>query len=206
MKSITKKIFKNTTKVFYSYEDIPLRLYMHIASTGNYFLLCSKGIPTVEECSKCWESIVKENEKSSGGFLYSTYLELLQSYQSILAESNFVRSSLVLCLMFNDDKIIEELADLGYVIDRSGESAYNESLKNAIHRSSNLGTQLLMKANEIRELAEQQGGGALPNFEQVIARICIDLKFEVKEDITLARYNEYCSILKSRRKHDNKEE
>lgn len=154
----------------------------------------------IEKCVDAWELIVDKNSKANNSFDYINYIEKYRSYSLLLNEYITVKAMLTKLAFSIDVDIIAWLNKKGYKISiTEGNSKYEECLVNAIRKSDNLVTKTVMKANELRALQDKRGN-TNGSFESVIADLIFSLGFEVKDDITLARYNELKKLIK--RKHE----
>lgn len=139
----------------------------------------------------------------------------MQSYGHYLADYNLVKASLLKLVALNlevgivighnemfiqDDDLISDLRAKGYKINTTDKNTYCESISNAMHRAEHLVTRMKMKANEINEMMKDSGGSQVVSFEEIIANLSFMLGFELPDNLTLARYNEYKKILKERNK------
>lgn len=169
---------------------------MDIASTGKHELLTRSGNPTKEEVIDKWESIVKENSKHSGDFQYDSYFTLVQGYWQLLCEYTLVRNMLLKLWHVVDYQFIQECRARGYQINTKDNSSYEKSIAAGLRRTANLITRARMKQSEI----ERNYGGERKSygFEETMANLTMGLGFVVPDDITLARYNEYKKMVKSR--------
>jgi hypothetical protein len=169
---------------------------MEIAEKGDYIRLHKSGLLNVERLSEAWESIVKENGKHTGSNKFNNYLVNAKVYGSLVADYLMVRSALTYLSFKIDDEMIELLAKKGYRIDKSSSVKYAESINSALRRSENIGTQAIIKQNEIKKLQSDKKEGT--GFEQVMAMLSLQLGFPVPDDITLARFNEYQKLIKQK--------
>ena len=170
------------------------------ASSGHYERLQLTGDIDIEKCVEKWEEIVSANSEANNSFEYANYVEKYRSYSLLLNEYITVKAMLTKLAFAIDKDLIEWLSKKGYkIVTNEGNDRYEESLMNAIRRSDNLVTKTMMKANELRALQNKQNN-KIGGFESVIADLIFSLGFEVKDDITLARYNELKKLIK--RKHE----
>lgn len=206
-KNLGKKLsqrFKTSTAKFYTYEDITLKLYLEIAASLDFKRLILKGKAKESELMEAWELIIRKNYEVNGGFDYINYCDLIDGYNSLLSDYNYVRATLIQLMFVVDDNYIEELRNKGYKIDTSDSIKYAESIAAALRRSENLITRLKMKSNEISEMIGRDGGSSPASFEEIMAGLSLALKFAVPEDIKLSRFNEYKKIITERnQKVDN---
>ena len=170
---------------------------MEIATTGKYSPLTLTGNPSKEESVEAWESIVKENSKHSGDFQYDSYFTLLQAYHQFICEYVMVRNMLFKLATVIDYEYVEACRARGYQINLKDSASYEKSIAAALRRTANLITRARMKQSEI----EREFGGKPQKsfgFEETMANLTMALGFVVPDNVTLARYNEYKKMIKSR--------
>lgn len=196
--------------VLYGYDDLRLRTYLQIVKTADYNLLAKTGVPETADCQQAWELILRRNAKELGSFEFDSYVNLAQSYASLLAEFNIIKATLVkmaLNVMITgpkqytvDDDDLELLKKKGYKLDLSSEQKYHESLAAALQRSNNIMTKIIMKHNELIRLSEANTGNnqESPGFEEVMADLDFHLGFAESRNLTLAGYNRLIKNLKQR--------
>lgn len=116
--------------------------------------------------------------------------------------------------MVVDNPIIEFLKESGYHIDTSNQEKFEQSIKKALAKSDNLNSKLKMQLNQINNFNEglltkrkeyEQNSGML---EERLANLSYELGFSEKDDITLAKYNEYVKIINKqngsgKKRHNN---
>lgn len=207
MKSVKKQSSQNlshTSEGLYDYDTIPLKVYIQIASTGKLELLLIKGEnKTLEVYTEQWESIVKRNSDTTGTFDYDEYFQLLKSYALLMVDYTLSKA-LLISLSFNIDyEKLQKVRSLGYRIDTSNTLTYTTSLTNALRKCENLNTKLVAKRKEI-DLLFKDAVKNKTGFEEIIANLNYQLGFNVNEDITLARFNEYKKILNRKRKQNER--
>jgi len=179
----------------WDYDTITLKLFMHIAKTGE-----------VELCGgmEQWESIVQKNSIANEVHEYSNYVESLKSHallvnQYIVTKAHIDKLSMP---VFGYGKIDIEsfnyLLSKGYNIATHSKEAYIKSLTSALKKRENLLTRINMKRKELERIAlqQQEKPGQEKNLEQLLAVLSLNLGFPVQDDITLARYNEYNKIIR----------
>lgn len=192
---------KSTTETnFLTYDNILLKTYYQVASTGDYRLLRIKGKRNIQEEFEAWERIVKRNSELTGRFEFNSYIASYKQFNMLLALYNTVKACLIKSLFVVDDDVIKFLRLKGYRIDTSGKTKYAESLEAAMRKANNLTTKIKMKRNEL--LALSLGEKKLDDhhgLEDVLANISAALGFNVPDDITLARFNTFCKIIKQKR-------
>jgi hypothetical protein len=170
---------------------------MHVINTADVTKLCYFGECSNDECIERWEDIVQKNYEINGGFDYINYKDSLQSYARLIADYNIVRCLLLKLIFVVDNDYIEQLKQRGYVIDTTNSLKYVESINSCVTRSENIVTRMKMKANELSHLIGDSDSKVL-TFEEVIASLNVSLGFEVDDNITLVRFNEYNKMMKQR--------
>lgn len=144
---------------------------------------------------EAWEAIVKRNSESAGNNSYSTYFEDTVQYSRLLGEYLFMRAALTKLLYMIDFELIKQVRDFGYVIELDSTQKYADSLYATSRRVDNLATRIRMQYNRMAlNTVDKSGGG----FDEAIVNLNLALGMEVNDNITLARYNEYCKLVKKR--------
>lgn len=194
---------ESSSVIFFTYDDILLRHYLEIISSGDFTKLIKKGKASESECLEAWELIVKKQEKETGSNQFNTFLSLLKGYASLLNDHTVIRACL-LHLMHGpvDWEVLKILNDKGYEIkiNENGYAIY-DSVKLGLSRCENLITKATMKQKELQRMFQGvESKRDTHSFESVMAHLIAALGFNVDENITLARYNEYQKILKERQK------
>jgi hypothetical protein len=190
-----------TTVTYFSYHNIPLKLFLEISSTGEFERVVIKGKSDIDGCIDAWEEIIKTNSKETGDSSYNSYLSLYRAYYLLLNEYKLVKATLIY-LMFNiDDNLIGMLGRKGYKIQTSGSKAYRESIESSSKKADNLKTKIVLREIEIQKFAgNKKDNKKQIGIEELIATLSLQLGFEVDDTITLCRYNQYAKILKERSK------
>lgn len=203
LRQLLKTTLWSTTKVFLTYDNIQLKTFLEIASTGNVQLLCIRGKAGQVELVKRWEELVRINSDHNDDSNYDVYLDNLKTYGEFMNQYTMVKAMLtVLCYQI-DDEYIEELKQLGYNIavskdpDQSGKKAYLESLEAAMRKSDNLVTKLKSKYNELLDLTKEVGEERV-TLGSLIAQVSFALGFNIPDTITLSQFNEYKRIVKQK--------
>lgn len=196
------RIFKSSSVIFYTYDDILLRLYVEVARNGEFKRLIKAGRATNEQCLAAWEEIVKRQEKETGSHHYTAFLQLIKGYAAHLSDHTLIRACLIhLMIAPIDWEVLQTLRSKGYNIDTSTQEKKIESIQAGLRRCENLVTKATMKKKELERMFESKGkGNEQGGFEQILANLNFALGFNVDESITLARYNEYQKILKAKQK------
>jgi hypothetical protein len=171
---------------------------MEIAGTGNVKLLVVTGSPDSFVCLQRWEEIVKENAEQNNNQDYDSYFQGLKLYSTLQAEYVLAKALLTYLCFSIDYEHITHLRKLGYKIDTTNTESFTVSLSNGLRKADNLKTKIETKMKELQLLFKGDGNGKPETFEQVLAHLNAGLGFNVNEDITLSRFNEYKKILKQR--------
>lgn len=195
---ILKKTYKDTTGVYYSYDNIPLRLFFEIAETNELEKLFISGKFSVEETEENWEILIGRNSFENGSNQYSSYRQANKDHKQFISEYILVKAMLTKLLFIIDDECIDFLRKRGYKIDKTNSEKYAESLYLAQRRSKNLITKTKMKQNEILGFTKGESTAPAQNFEEIMANLISGLGVQVSDDITLARYNAYKNIIKNK--------
>src|SRR5215216_5114252 len=178
----------NITRNLWEYNDIKLKLYLEIATTGNYKLLIKNGSSTIEILTTQWEQIVKMNSVENGSFDYLEYFELVKTYNLLISEYNVVKAMLCKLQFMVDTFTIDYLRERNYKINTDGKRAYALSIYAASKKADGLQTKIQRKQNEIMLLHTGNKGGQKVTFEKIIARLSAGSSFSVSRELTLAEY------------------
>jgi len=189
-------VFRKVSKgCYYSYDDIPLRTYLQILQTNDLKLLLKKG-KLDDSAAIAWEMITKENELLQGGNSYSIMFDHFSALTELVAEYNEVRITLwTLLYKFDMDKVLR-MKELGFKIDCTNNQTYRDTLFNCIRQSKNYATKIKMKRNEIDAELPKEREQQQATFHTLMAQLTKQLKFNIPDDITLARFNAYLKELK----------
>jgi hypothetical protein len=193
---------KTSSASFYHHENIPLKLYLEIASSNDYQRLVISGKATDQECLQAWERIIQKNYEANGGFDYLNYKDTLQAYGRLVAEYNLIRCYLIKLVFMVDNDYIAFLDERGYKIKTTNSIEYAESINACLIRSENLITRITMKANELKQYIKESSG-EVTTFEGIMAGLSMSLGFEIKDDITLLRFNEYKKLINKKTFKEN---
>lgn len=152
-----------------------------------------------------FEDVLRRNARLSGSTEFETHLLDAKGLHKYLCDFNVIKGMLW-CLVYEvDEANIAYLKSRGYHINTSGKRAYRESIELCMTKSDNLMSKIKSKIKEMERKAEKNQGFIAPSFEQIMANLCAALGFQVTDDIKLARYNEYCKVIKDRnRKKERK--
>jgi hypothetical protein len=195
---------KNTTAEFFRYDDILLKIFIDVAQTSEYVKVVKNGQATAEQCMEAWEAIVKRNADVTGNMGYNGYLNETFVYADMLSEYLFMRAALTKLLYVIDYPLIQEVRDKGYSIDlgeqddtaQARSQKYADSLYATSRQVDNIATRIKMHYNKmaLNTVDKSEGGG----FDETIANLNMAIGFVETDNITLARYNEYCKMIKKR--------
>lgn len=208
----------------YGYDDISLKLFLEIASTGAFERLVKKGKSSLEGCLEQWEKIIVRNSEENASFQYQSYMSLLEGYSLLLAQHTTVKLLLLKASIQVDQSVIQELNERGFkinvsptesqwkeieaiqdkdvrfLVERKYRSlAYATSLENATRKSNVLVTKINMKHSELEKQRTDKKGGE-ESFVDVIAGLEVALGDgrNIPDDITLAKYNALKKLAKKK--------
>lgn len=194
-----KRLGKN-----YSYETIPLKLFVEIGSTGNVYLLGGFKI------KKRWSKIVSDNAKALGNHEYEMFSGLLAKNNKYAVQYLIVQSSLNLLTVKSIKKerkfvseLIHDLAKYGYKIDTSSSENYLNSINAAKRKVLNLANRIGINKIQINTILGKASDVKPKTFDTLIAELNSRLGFVVSDTITLARFNEYNKVLEEKAKRAN---
>jgi len=166
-------------------------LSIQIAKTGNINLLNAKNN------EEAWEEIVRKNCAANEVQDYKNLTDALRS-QALLVNQYINDKAHIMKLAVKVDKgSIEYLRNKGYKIDTSSTEDYAESLNDALKKRENLRTRINMKRKEIERINLQNKHGEEKGLEQILASMSYHIGFQIGDEISLARFNEYSKIIKA---------
>lgn len=180
---------------FMEYENITLKMFLDLSESKNYRGLVTEGEATDAACAEAWEKIVKHNSEVSGNLEMGYFLSNYKAFAQLLADFNAIKATLNLLLFFVDNGYIKWLSEKNFkIVTDKGNEAYMESINAAMRRSDNYITRIKMKQNELIRNGEGRPSKKF-GFEELIANLTMILGFEVNDNVTLARYNEYNKLI-----------
>lgn len=193
---------KNTSVTLYEYGNVPLKVYVEIASGSPLEKLIINGSPSREQLVEAWETIVTLNGKNSGNFQYDAYKRLYIGYWNIIAKHLVIRASLLKLCFVIDYETVQDVRSRGYALSLDSSEAYKDTLVLGLTKSENLITRAELRKNEIeRDFPKAENNGSSLSFDKVMAELSIQIAPTlVTDDITLSRYNEYLKIIRERNK------
>lgn len=190
---------KDTSKTYFQYKDIPLKLFIEIASEGSFRKLVKSGKYNDVECLEQWELIVKENHEVTGSTQWSDQFYLMQGYEMLRIQHCIVRALLVKMRFDPDEGTYDELKRRGYQLNLTSKAAYKQSFKVADARCKNIVTKAAMKLKELERSKEGSSKVKGRTFDSVMVDLNMAIAPQHEDDnITLARYNEYLKLIKER--------
>lgn len=182
-----------------TYDNIKLITYLHVTNTGDFNCLCLSNNASQEECFIAWENIIRRNGEVNGDMSYSQFFNKTASYAKLLDDYQLIKAILIRLHFVIDDGYIAFLRNKGYKINLTSGTEYRNSLMSSMRRCENILTKLAMRTNELVAI-EKEAEKKSVSIEQILASISAGLGFEVKDDLTLARYNEYKKIIVAKNK------
>ena len=207
VKKLFSRIYKNSSAVFYTYDDILLKTYFEIAKSGDLTKLIKTGSSDDESCIEVWESIIKKQQQVSGSNQYNAILTLNKAYLIHWNNHTMIRACLILVginHLYVDWEYIKLLKDNGYNIDTSTPERILETVKEGLHKCEVLVTKATSKRKELEKLMKQgESDSNEMGFEQILANLNFNWPNPVSEDIKLCTYNEYQKILIAKNKPVN---
>lgn len=202
MKSAPKS--SPTSESYFTYETIELKLYMEIASTGEYERLQVSGEKDPGQCIERWEQIVMANSKVSGNGEYRAFVDLQKSFEQLRAQHIIVSALLIKFIYGGKDhkkEVYDELRKRGYRLNiNKDRNALDESVSTAIKQCQHLLTKAKSKKNEIDRGYNKKKNERQQDPKSFIS-VITELRYAVAptiipDNIKLAEYNEYFRILK----------
>lgn len=187
-------------KSFWAYDNIKLKLFIEIAQTKELHKLIVEGSAEIEELQEQWEEIIKLNANANNDFTLDQYSQSVKSYGILLRNHILIKIAITKLKFRVDEDDINFLKSHRIKIDQSTATSYNKTLEMAERKSDNLVTRMNMELTKVQNLIaekmEEQGKG--PNMEELLAQVSVGIGFQVMDDITLARYNEYKKVISRR--------
>jgi hypothetical protein len=197
------RTYKISSVVFYTYDNIPLRLYFDIANTGDFIRLVKEGKSDNEQCLIAWEAIIKKQQEITGNNQYNAFFRLNKGYLLNLNDYTLIRACLILTginNIFPDYEYIKILKEKGYNIDTSTPETIIDSVNGGLQKCDGLITKATTKRKEIEMIMNQNESKDKVGFESAIANLNYQLGFNVDDNLTLSRFNEYQKIIKAKHK------
>lgn len=187
----------STTKEFYQYETVPLKVYHDIATDGKLELLQLNGNADLENCALIWDEIIKRNAEENKSNKYSTFLNNNKS-QLLYASKYIAYKAMIYCLYIDfDEALASELTKNGYKIDINPEG-YLESLRLADIKVENLMTKVNAKKNEIAlSMLGPEAQGKV-SYSDMVVNLNFSLGWAVPNGILLCEYNGYQKQLRAK--------
>ena len=188
---------EDTTTTYWGYDNILFKTYFEIAHTGNLSLLIINGSGSEQELEEVWEEIVRKDDEVKGNNQYNKIFKNYLAYAKLQHQKVYVQTCLFKIYLERDEEVIKELKKMGYIID---DNRYYESIQEALKKSGHLTTKIISKGKEIDSLAPKKQSSAM-SFDQALAQLSVSLApVIIQDNITLARFNEYYKIAKSKNK------
>lgn len=187
-------------KNFWGYDDITLKLYLDIANTGNLSLLAKKRVfIPIRTLVTLWEGIVKRNAEENNNLTYDYYHTLEENYCLLLVDYVSIKATISKLVIRYDEDDYNFLIEKGYRLPKfSTGLEFAEVLERASKKCEDLITKIKMNRLELGKL-EIEGDAQPKTLQRLLSMVDVDLPFELREDITLAKYNEYKKRVKERK-------
>jgi hypothetical protein len=204
VKKDSSKELEKSGKDFYIYDDIPLKLYIELAASGEYKKLIKSGSATNDECAQAWENIMVKNGKVTGNLDYLNYFETYKQFQLLVSKYHMLKAILMKLAypaFFGFDKVkIQYMISEGYRIKLNTIEAYVASVQAADKRVNSLVTKILTKKAQLENMFKDKGKEEEPQgFYEIIAYLIAE-GFNINNDITLATYNQLVKIIRKKKK------
>lgn len=186
------QISKPSSAILYAYDNILLKTYIEIATSGDVSLLIISGKPSKDELIDRWEKIVQDNGQRNGDNRYDAYFSLLKARAELIAQHTTVSCHLLLMTYEINWESIDAVRAMGYTIETMTSAAYAKSLEAAKRKSSNLITKSEMKRKEIeRAFGGKKTESVSHSYEEIIGllELALDRTIMDAENLTLAKYN-----------------
>jgi hypothetical protein len=101
---------------------------------------------------------------------------------------------------------VEFMAERGYPLRSFRNSAeYADALSAVSRKVESLTTRITMNRKQLQSMQNDDRPKEFPTLEKLLAQISVELPFEVREDITLARFNEYKKLITEKHKVKRRE-
>lgn len=181
----------------YGYDDILLKDFIEICSTGSLTPLVISGAPSPEEISDAWEKIVELNSEYNGDNQYSAHQQLLKSAAELEAEFTIVETSLTILWYKVDWSIINDLRERGYDVATTAgnyptiSEAYSRSIIKLRSKIGHLRTRAEKRRKEIERRFGSKEKDKRTTIHECIGSLELALGWTVgdAEKMTLSRYN-----------------
>lgn len=193
---MSKKAFSSTIGKFYTYDNIKLRLYMEISNGASLENLIIEGNVSEQVLYNNWEDILRKNSKANNNLEFLNHFEAAQKYTMLLSLYTTIKACLMKLTICPDVEVIKYLRTEGYYIDGSSVRAYTESIVAASNLSDNLATKIETKEKELRLYKVDNDVSSGSGFEEGLASLSYMIGFNIPDDVTLAKFNEYKRIIR----------
>lgn len=184
------------------YENITLKLYYEIASTGNHELLYISGKYKPEHAADAWEEIIKSNCKATNNRKYLILLDAYKKHSQYVNEQTFLKAAVIKLHFELDRELIKEIEkDFHFTINLKNSTKYAQSLKELDNRAKSYNTKIssqriLIERMQKEEESKAKGKGV--NFQQSLVRVGTALSIVIPQDVLLSTFNEYINVIKQR--------
>jgi len=176
-----------------SIKDLPLKIFLEIAETGNIKLL---GNQNEDVLLDRWEKIILDYSKDDNNQAVKDVIEKNGQLFSQAALYCEIKAMLLYLLGADKQEYVDRLRQLGYKIDTSSNKEKVKSIQQNDQRANHISTRMQMISNEI----ESYSTGKKATFDSIMVWLSSNLGFEPKEDITVLRYLEYKTTINERNK------
>lgn len=192
--SVSGKTYKSTIGTllksrysFYTYEDIPFKLFVDIADKGDYTKILKSGRASLDICYDAWENLIETHNKVNNNFKFENYKNTFRD-QAMFINLHTLINACILKLTINktDNNAISILRDNGYVMD---ENNLNASLDKAIIKVRHLNTKIQSKEKELTRLSASNKVDKNISFYDLLSETSYRYGVRLPMDVTLAEYN-----------------
>lgn len=180
-----RKRSENNSEYYKSCTELPLKVFLEIAKTGNIELLLITGIIDKDKVIDIWENILDEYKKLDNNMLVSQTFEKVEQIEILIAQYLEVKAILIYLeeVEFKEE-YFNRLVELGYKVDKE---KYIESIQISGRRSDNIATRIGIIKKDIEASYVK---GETVTFDSVMAWMMISGIVGLNDDITVARYLE----------------
>lgn len=207
---MSKNLFLKALRTYKSCNDLPLRNFLLVTSSGDYKFLYKWSdfiwfdVPESHDLSNLWSDLILEYGRLDNNLQIDESFQnqkILNQYENSFV---FVKALIRILTLVSPDSenenysgaandAIKTLDKLGYKIDVSSTKNYAKSITAADKRANSIITRINILRNEIS--GNQSGENESASFDGIMSALSAALKFRVSEQITVARYCEYKKVL-----------
>jgi hypothetical protein len=169
---------------------------MEISNGAPLNNLIIEGVVSEQVLYNNWEDILRKNSKANNNLEFLNHFEAAQKYTMLMSLYTTVKACLMKLTICPDIEVIKYLRTEGYFIDGSSFEAYSRSVIAASNLSDNLATKIEAKEKELMLFKVDNDVSTGIGFEEGLASLSYMVGFNIPDDVSLAKYNEYKRIIR----------